>query len=355
MIEAALHRPPPIHTPAPSRLDLKNGQIVGDVLACVNRLVKRPVWVAIGGARSQPANVDPERIAVFDLGAPIEQQKWCSNEHASIPRLRNFATAALPNGAQQVMITGGYYMNVVANAGGKHCVRYSHSTGTCDPYPTNLILTRIAHTAVSMPDGRICVVGGSLGEIPRASLEVLNPQRTAWQCCDLPQLPPIAYHACVALDSTALMTVGGATMLTVHRTDLEHPTPARIDLASLQTTKCANFGCSPADMLIFNAMVLNDRAVYVMHHSLAGRYDAREDRWHPLAPPSTILAEPAAARVDPTSLALIGYSGGQYTHGFPATHTPTKAECIVYDARADAWRDEPRWALCRAGHQIVTM
>ncbi len=156
-------------------------------------------------------------MTALALGAP---RAWSAS--ASEPALRDklapthlsvrrYMAAAAALGDGRVLITGGYAQPFT----GRSMPGPMDSTVILDPVTgqcwaaASMGLPRARHAAVTLPDGRVAVIGG-MSLSPTASVEVYDPRSNRWHAAD-PLAQPRYDHSAVH-DGGNVIVVGGSSL-----------------------------------------------------------------------------------------------------------------------------------------------
>ncbi len=130
---------------------------------------------------------------------------------ANVPSIRRYATAlaTLPNG--RVMMIGGYNGGCCSGPSGTFntCEFYDPATKLWSAAPA-MATSRLAHTATTLPNGNVLVVGGALRDpvTARNSTEFFNPTNNNWTT-GATLAAARYYHTATLLPDGRVLAVGG--------------------------------------------------------------------------------------------------------------------------------------------------
>jgi large repetitive protein len=262
----------------PLRLVAENGWSVlpnlptAEAAAASTRLHDGRVFVA-GGGFSPTLNYLGSQI--FD---PVSKS-W--QVGPDLDGVRVEATASiLPNG--DVLIAGGDGEN-----GRLATTVICHPSATlCEP-TGRMAFARSRHTAVTLQDGRILIVGGSSGtDVPAASVsEIYDPLSAAWQTTS-PLNVPRTEESVTLLDDGRVMVSGGFTAEASPQYSASVEIYDPVEDTWTLAAPMSSARCDHSSTLLSGGRVLVVGGVEAVQTTLATAaiYDPTSDRWTDAAP-----------------------------------------------------------------------
>jgi N-acetylneuraminic acid mutarotase len=212
---------------------------------------------------------------------------------------------------------------------------------------------------VSLPDGRIMVIGGRIGWNAQtnhldftSSVEVFDPRSNTWT--ELASMSvPRAYHTATLLNDGRVLVVGGADN---SATEVYDPR------TNAWTTHASPFGIRynhtatllpSGDVLVAGGSDGNQHEYpeyYAISQANTAVFSARRNVWHAKAP----LPAPRhfhTATLDPDGRVLV--VGG--VNRFSMENGMVFRDMVAYDPRANAWSTSGALPQARQGHQVAVL
>jgi hypothetical protein len=240
--------------------------------------------LVVGGSSEAPALDGPPPSAFVRTAELFDPAtgKFSPTGDLLTPRL--YATATLlPNG--KVLVVGGWNQNTVETA-----ELYDPASGTFGRPAGPMIRARNVHEAVSLPDGRVVLLGGAhFNDGPQRSVEIYDPQTNTFSAAGQMVEGRAGFSATLLPDGRILVTggAGGPGTPTGQGTTILNSVEI-YDPATGQSTITDHTADVRFD---HGAVALADGRVLVM-----GGYTSL-DNSGPLA--SAVLIDPATGKVSP--------------------------------------------------------
>ncbi len=162
-------------------------------------LANGKVLVAGGSTYAPPAPIGLSSTELYD---PVAAQ-WAQASPLPVA-LYGHTANRVANG--DVIVLGGE-PDAFSSAGSSYCFRYKPSLDqwiTCPAIPS----LRSAHNATSMPDGRILVTGGLVGNNTKTTEDVFDPLSDTWSTAALPPRRSVR-HATSLYKGDSAVVIGG--------------------------------------------------------------------------------------------------------------------------------------------------
>ena len=164
-------------------------------------LANGKVLVTGGSTYAPPALIALSSTELYD---PVSTQ-W--TQASSLPlALYGHTANRVANG--DVIALGGE-PSIFSSAGSSNCFRYKPSLDqwiNCAAIPS----LRSAHVATLMPDGRILVTGGLVGNNTKTTEDIFDPVSDTWSAAALPPRAPVR-HATALYKGDSAVVVGGVS------------------------------------------------------------------------------------------------------------------------------------------------
>jgi len=358
--------------------------ICGDVVQCIRRYVDAPQLIALtrplierNSLDNMLQSTDPTYgLSVFNMGADTDAQKWthyvfdyarpmplCCDIASYAHHTVAMINGAVPAGEYKVTntcIDSPHGFKQHANASFLWSCASRSSVSPLPPMPS----ARWDVNSIMINDS--LVVYGCADDVDDPSCNILRDK--IWSTSRIARLPTMikTISAKLPIHASALVLSGSSSAW-------------MIDFNQLTATRRENHTYGYCYIHSLSATTLDANSIYICQSVQFGdgdtllwgpgnikHYDIRLDKFTQLASIPVQFApnfKQSSVALDENCIALLGssHSTDMNTPAFDlhkgvAIHRPVgnpklQPDCWIYDARADAWRQEPRWAI---GHDILS-
>lgn len=332
-----------------------------DVLACVRRYVCAPLWLT----SSVSVHDNPTAIHILDHGSPTPV--WRLDQ--ALPDQPVRLPILTPYGYQKALVLGGAYTSHGSlpwnAASGRQCFLWTRR-GLEKFAPLCQERSNFPHATTG---SAVIVTGGH--QATNMTMEVLGEH--GWKLHQLLDTPPLCMHwSVVTHDNTMLLFGDTKSANSKIRVDSLHENRHVVDLETLSSVSVADYEL-PHRSVAWQACStptgaqLSDGSVYVIYtrQLFTIGYDVRESRSRRLCNIPRYFNEGVGCVAhEGHSICLFGKSK------LPATDDDrwrgpdscltidyltrrSAPSCYVYDSRADAWFEEPRWSTGDCGPAVA--
>jgi hypothetical protein len=337
--------------------------ICGDIINCIRRYVDAPRLIALTKPLITREHFGPKLpraanaaygLSVFDMGADSDAQKWTHHafEYDQPTPLRCDITPYAPH-------TIAFFKGGVFHGVSEKKERYTHhhpfkhhaSDSFLWSCKTNTSISTIPLMPTPRADMNAITLGDSLilygfsGDNPNC--DILRD--STWATTSIAKLPMIINQ------SSAKLPLHSSVLIFAESTSTW-----MLDFNQFAAFERGNHTYSRHAIRKISATTLGADTIYICQPARTGfpwylgpgdikRYDIRLDKFEPLAKmPIQFAAEyvQSSVALDEVHIALLGTTIHQ-----PEPKQQLQPDCWIYDTRANAWWQEPRWAI---GHNILT-